>query len=65
MCMLMLCLVVIVIDGGQIVEQGTHTQLLARSGTYAKLVARQLTQTAPEEETATSAVEDTTVASTT
>ncbi len=35
---------VLVIDGGRIVEKGTHDQLLARSGTYAKLVRRQLTQ---------------------
>eukprot|EP00455_Lapot_gusevi_P057507 TRINITY_DN9817_c0_g1_i3.p1 TRINITY_DN9817_c0_g1~~TRINITY_DN9817_c0_g1_i3.p1 ORF type:complete len:271 (-),score=81.90 TRINITY_DN9817_c0_g1_i3:42-824(-) len=33
---------VVVIDHGEVVEQGTHTDLLARSGLYAKLVRRQL-----------------------
>jgi ABC-type multidrug transport system fused ATPase/permease subunit len=28
---------IIVIDGGQVVDQGTHTELLARGGLYAKL----------------------------
>ena len=31
----------VVIDGGQIVEQGTHAQLLALGGHYAQLWARQ------------------------
>ena len=31
----------VVMDGGRIVEQGTHEQLLARGGLYAQLWARQ------------------------
>ncbi|MGV3649824.1 MAG: multidrug ABC transporter ATP-binding protein, partial [Devosia sp.] len=31
----------IVLDQGRIVEEGTHTQLLERNGTYASLWARQ------------------------
>ena len=34
---------IIVLDEGQVVEQGTHEQLLARGGLYAQLVATQLT----------------------
>ena len=34
---------ILVIDEGQVVEQGTHEQLLARGGLYAQLVATQLT----------------------
>ncbi len=30
---------IIVLDGGRIIEQGTHTELLADSGMYAKLIA--------------------------
>ena len=30
---------IIVLDGGRIIEQGTHTELLANSGMYAKLIA--------------------------
>ena len=30
------------IDKGEIAEQGTHAELVARGGIYAKLVARQL-----------------------
>lgn len=33
---------VVVIDGGKVVEQGTHQELLAKSGSYAQLVKRQL-----------------------
>jgi len=33
---------VVVIDAGRVVEQGTHGELLQRSGLYAKLVRRQL-----------------------
>ena len=34
---------ILVLDEGQVVEQGTHEQLLARGGLYAQLVATQLT----------------------
>ncbi|WP_079178134.1 ABC transporter ATP-binding protein [Streptomyces mangrovisoli] len=30
---------ILVVDGGRLVEEGTHTQLLARGGTYARLAA--------------------------
>ena len=33
---------IMVVDGGAVREQGTHAELLARSGTYAQLVSRQL-----------------------
>ena len=33
---------IIVIDKGQVIEQGKHSQLLAQNGLYAKLVQRQL-----------------------
>lgn len=33
---------VIVIDKGQIVEQGTHKELIALNGVYRRLVIRQL-----------------------
>jgi ABC-type bacteriocin/lantibiotic exporter with double-glycine peptidase domain len=34
--------VIVVLDGGRIVEQGTHTDLLERAGAYAELVGAQL-----------------------
>jgi len=33
---------IIVIHKGEIAEQGTHDELIAKGGNYAKLVARQL-----------------------
>jgi ATP-binding cassette subfamily B protein len=33
----------VVLDHGQIVEQGTHAELIARQGTYARLAALQFT----------------------
>ena len=41
---------VIVISKGQVAESGTHLELLARQGIYAKLVARQLAGAADESE---------------
>ena len=38
---------VLVVDGGQIVERGTHQELLARGGAYAALYRRQFRDTAP------------------
>ncbi|WP_201771690.1 ABC transporter ATP-binding protein [Cryobacterium roopkundense] len=35
--------VIFVVDGGHIVEHGTHAELLARGGVYASLYARQIT----------------------
>ena len=36
---------ILVLDGGRIVERGTHAQLLAREGVYAQLFARQQAET--------------------
>jgi ATP-binding cassette subfamily B protein len=33
---------VVVIDGGQVVESGTHGELMARGGSYARLVEKQV-----------------------
>jgi ABC-type multidrug transport system fused ATPase/permease subunit len=33
----------LVVDGGRIVEEGTHDELVAARGLYAQLSARQLT----------------------
>ena len=38
------CDLILVFDRGQIVEQGTHQELMARRGRYASLVERQLGQ---------------------
>ena len=34
---------ILVLDHGQLVEQGTHTELVARGGVYARLAALQFT----------------------
>ena len=33
---------ILVLDGGRIVERGTHPQLIAAGGTYARLLRRQM-----------------------
>jgi ATP-binding cassette subfamily B protein len=38
--------VIFVIDGGEIVDRGTHDELIAREGVYARLVAEQTRTTA-------------------
>src|SRR5262249_27853221 len=35
------CARIVVLDEGQVVEQGTHAQLIARAGLYARLHSRQ------------------------
>jgi ATP-binding cassette subfamily B protein len=37
---------IVVMDGGRIVEQGTHAQLIARSGLYARLASLQFSEAA-------------------
>ena len=36
---------ILVLDDGQVVEQGTHTQLLERGGLYSQLVSAQMVGT--------------------
>ena len=43
---------IVVLDDGQIAEQGTHAALLARGGLYAELYERQLLREALEAEEA-------------
>jgi ABC transporter fused permease/ATP-binding protein len=47
---------IVVLDGGRIVEQGKHDQLMAAGGPYARLVARQLQTQSPPAEPAVAAV---------
>jgi len=39
--------VIFVVDGGRIVERGTHTDLLAANGVYARLYSEQVTGPGP------------------
>lgn len=41
---------ILVVDGGRIVEQGTHEELLARNGLYATLLRRQLLEEGLEQD---------------
>ena len=43
---------IVVVDGGQIVESGTHSELLARGGVYAELYRTQLGRSESDEKTA-------------
>ena len=43
---------IVVLDRGQLVEQGTHAALLAHGGLYARLYTRRFTETTPDEPTA-------------
>lgn len=43
---------IVVVDAGRVVESGTHSELLARSGVYADLYANQLGRAEGEEKTA-------------
>ena len=38
---------IVVLDAGRLAEEGTHRQLLARSGLYARLVQTQIVSAAP------------------
>lgn len=46
---------ILVMDAGSIVEQGTHTELIALGGTYAELYNSQFTQASDDAETESSA----------
>jgi len=39
--------VIFVVDGGRVVERGTHTELLAAGGVYARLYSEQITSASP------------------
>jgi ATP-binding cassette subfamily B protein len=39
--------VIFVVDGGRVVERGTHTELLAAGGVYARLYSEQITSPSP------------------
>ena len=40
---------ILVVDGGQIAETGTHAELLARGGLYSELYRTQIGRTPPDD----------------